>query len=135
MYYFVKIMSRSRRFYYIHYCNIDYVILLKYIIISQRNSFIKRWKKWKRSRPLSSIDKCPPFSTSTDFWIIGTILNYPSMFHLQLKTVLTFKQKNIMSVDLSTVDAHMYCASFYVERIDLASKLRKCFWKWQWFFS
>ena len=30
------------------------------------------------------------------------------------------------------VDAPILCASFYVERIDLASKLRKCKPKWRW---
>ena len=38
--------------------------------------------------------------------------------------MVTFKQ-NILLVDLFIVDATMQCASFYVERIDLASKLRK----------
>ena len=30
------------------------------------------------------------------------------------------------------VDSPIKCASFYVERIDLASKLRKCKPKWRW---
>ena len=35
-------------------------------------------------------------------------------------------------VDFFIVDSPIKCASFYVERIDLASKLRKCKPKWRW---
>ena len=37
-----------------------------------------------------------------------------------------------MQVDFFIVDAPMMRASFYIERIDLASKLRKCLRKWRW---
>ena len=43
-----------------------------------------------------------------------------------------FNTKNISSVDFFIVDAPILCGSFYVERIDLTSKLRKFGPKWQW---
>ena len=50
----------------------------------------------------------------------------------QLKTVETFKHKNILSVDFFIVDSPIQCASFYVERIDLGLHLRKFLPKWRW---
>ena len=44
---------------------------------------------------------------------------------------MPIKTKNISSVDFFIVDASIQCESFYVERIDLTSKLRKIGPKWQ----
>ena len=50
----------------------------------------------------------------------------------QLKTVITFKQEIFSKLIQVFVDVPIQCASFYVERIDLASKLRKWLPKWWW---
>ena len=52
--------------------------------------------------------------------------NYKILQIFQLKTVITFKQKIFYLFSFFIIDAPIQCASFYVERIDLASKLRKC---------
>ena len=49
----------------------------------------------------------------------------------QLKTVITFKLI-ILYLLIFNEDAAIQSASFYVERIDLTSKLRKFGPKWQW---
>ena len=50
----------------------------------------------------------------------------------QLKTVITFKQKIFYLLIFLITDAPIQCASFYFERIDLASKFGIFGPKWQW---
>ena len=84
----------------------------------------------KRTTILKSITGGLKISSSLITKVI-TVLSWKIFVIFQLKTVITFKLRIFYLLNFFIVDAPIQCASFYVERIDLTSKLRKFGPKWQ----